>query len=144
MKFDYKNIHIGKLISVLVENRNIEENRIEKLFKCESFDLEKVYKSESLDANQLLKWSKLLDYDLFRVYSQHLLLYSSVNTSKINYISSSNNHESKVPSFKKNIYTPEIIEFILSLINNKEKTISEVIKEYKIPKTTLYRWIKKY
>ena len=48
------------------------------------------------------------------------------------------------PQFRKNIYTKEIIDFILEQIETKQKTIKQVIEEYKIPKTTLYKWISKY
>lgn len=141
-KYNFKNIHIGQLICNLVSVRDIDEKRIVNFFNDEFLNLEEVYASKSLDSDQLLKWSKLLGYDLFRVYSQHLLLYSAVGTSTSNNVA--NKTTDKIPSFKKNIYTTEIIEFIISLLVNNEKSVSEIISDYKIPKTTLYRWIKKY
>ena len=46
--------------------------------------------------------------------------------------------------FRKNIYTKEIIDFILELIKTKTKTTTEITQLYGIPKTTLHNWIKKY
>ena len=43
-----------------------------------------------------------------------------------------------------NIYTKEIINFVLEQINTKEMTKTEVMERYGIPKTTLYKWISKY
>ncbi|WP_306666570.1 hypothetical protein [Chryseobacterium sp. OSA05B] len=99
-----------------------------------------MYTLKSLDSELLLRWSKLLEYDFFRMYTQHLIWYSPVivkNQSDIK-------QESELPKFRKNIYTKEIIDFILNQIANGEKTKSQVILEYKIPKTTLYKWLGKY
>ena len=52
--------------------------------------------------------------------------------------------KAKLPRFRKNIYTKEVIDFILQRINSKEMTKNEVIERYKIPKTTLYKWIIKH
>jgi len=98
-------------------------------------------RSDSLDSDHLLKWSKLLEYDFFRIYSQHLILYSPQSSSKSNH---SKLEKTSLPQFRKNIYTKEIIDFIIELIETKKKTKTQVIKEYKIPKTTLYKWIAKY
>lgn len=49
-----------------------------------------------------------------------------------------------MPQFRKNIYTKEIIYFILEIIQTGEKTKKQVIEDYNIPKTTLYKWIEKY
>lgn len=141
-EFNFKNIHIGQLISDLVEDRKIEESRIVKFFNNESIDLNKIYNSVSLDSYELLRWSKLLEYDLFRIYSQHLMFYAATNQYKL--IPKKLDAESSIPSFKKNIYTTEMIDFIIQLIKSKRKSNSEIIEEYRIPKTTLYRWIKKY
>jgi len=141
-EFNFKEIHIGRLISNLVEERNIETGRIVKFFKNDFLDLEEIYNSKSLDTEELLKWSKLLEYDLFRVYSQHLMLFAATTHSKKE--TNTDTKDVYIPSFKKNIYTSEMIEFIIQLIKSKKKTNSEIIEEYRIPKTTLYRWIKKY
>ena len=96
-------------------------------------------KSKSLDSEIILKWSKLLEYDFFRLYSQHLILYSPKS-------GTNSNKENKVglPQFRKNIYTKEVIDFILDQLNSGEYSKKEIIDRYKIPKTTLYKWISKY
>ena len=77
----------------------------------------------------------------FRIYTQHLILYAPLSAvdekTKVK-------KKSSLPQFRKNIYTKEIIDFILEQIETKQKTIKQVIEEYKIPKTTLYKWISKY
>lgn len=67
-----KNIHIGELIKKGVEENRIEISRICNFLKCTEDDVEKMYQQESLDTETVLKWSKLIDYDFFRVYTQHL------------------------------------------------------------------------
>ncbi|WP_317125994.1 hypothetical protein [Chryseobacterium sp. 7] len=104
-------------------------------------EIQKMYDSKSLDTEVLLRWSKLLEYDFFRIYSQHLILYAPEE--KRNY-RSSGKKKSKLPVFRKNIYTREVIDFILEMINSGEMTRMMVIEKYKIPKTTLYKWIEKY
>jgi hypothetical protein len=51
--------------------------------------------------------------------------------------------KNKLPQFRKNIYTRELIDFILEKMEKGEMTKAEIIR-YKIPKTTLYKWISKY
>ncbi|WP_317043240.1 helix-turn-helix domain-containing protein [Chryseobacterium sp. OV279] len=89
-----------------------------------------------MDSDLLLKWCKLLEYDFFRMYTQHLILYSPA-TKQIK-------AETTLPRFRKNIYTKEIIDYILDLVQTGEKSKKQIIEEYKIPKTTLYKWISKY
>lgn len=98
-----------------------------------------MYSSENLPTNLLLKWCKLLEYDFFRIYSQHLILYSPVSSEKKLKIK-----RTDLPEFRKNIYTKEVIDFILDQIHLGEMTRNEVIERYRIPKTTLYKWITKY
>ncbi|WP_317127297.1 MULTISPECIES: helix-turn-helix domain-containing protein [Chryseobacterium] len=99
-----------------------------------------MYNSKSLDSGILLKWSKILEYDFFRFYSQYLILYSPVSAeTKIK----KDNESSQMPQFRKNIYTKEVINFMLELLEKGEKTKSQIITEYNIPKTTLYKWIEK-
>lgn len=134
---NFKNIHIGSLVKQKVTEENIEISRICNFLKCTEEELPKMYKSKSMDTDLLLRWSKLLKYDFFRIYNQHLILYappSGENPSKT----------SKLPQFRKNIYTKEIIDYILGIIEKEEKTKNEIMSEYGIPKTTLYKWIEKY
>ncbi|WP_341483026.1 hypothetical protein [Chryseobacterium pyrolae] len=105
-------------------------------------EISKMYTEESLHTIVLLRWSKLLEYDFFRFYTQHLILYAppaSVGYSKIVV-----NKSTQMPQFRKNIYTIEIIDFILEQIKTGEKSKLEIIEQYKIPKTTLYKWISKF
>lgn len=100
-----------------------------------------MYQSENLNTDILLKWSKLLKYDFFRIYTQHIILFAPQN---VNHISDLHTNHSKMPEFRKNIYTKELIDFILEIIETGEKSINDVINEYKIPKTTVNRWLYKY
>lgn len=138
MHFNFKDIHIGEVILKLTREKEIDEDRIVKFLKKTPGEIKNMYESKDLNSDVLLLWSKLLGYDLFRLYSQHLLLYSST------YLEKNKKKESNVPRFKKNIYTVEIIEFIVELFQNGEKTVNEIVKEYNIPKTTVMRWIQKY
>jgi hypothetical protein len=139
MEFNFKNIHIGKLIEQLVEERGIEESRIVKFLKIDDKEIKEMYESKNIDTGFLLLWSKLLEYDFFRIYSQHLILYAPPISISYNI---KNNKE--IPKFRKNIYNTEIIAFILELLEKGEKKKSDIIKEYNIPKATLYKWIKKH
>lgn len=137
---DFKNIHIGQMIQKRVLESEIEPLRICKFLNCSDTEVDQMYTLKSLDSDLILRWSKLLEYDFFRMYSQHLILYSPVMAIH----RSDGKRESVLPKFRKNIYTKEIIDFILNLIENGEKTKAQVIEEYRIPKTTLYKWIEKY
>ena len=139
-KMDLKNIHIGELIHKRWKEQNIPLDRVCNFFKCEEKQIKTMLKQKDISTEILLKWSKLLEYDFFRLYSQHLLLYAQIKSTGYK----TKSDKSEMPKFRKSIYTKEIIDYLLGLIYNKEKTASEVIKEYKIPKTTLYRWIQKY
>jgi len=136
---NFTNIHIGNMIRQLVAEKEVEESRILSYFKYTRPELEKIYRSESLDTQLLLKWSKFLGYDFFRIYTQHLILYAPPSARN-----QASRETSLLPVFRKNIYTKEIIDFILEQIETRQKSITEVIKEYKIPKTTLYKWLSKY
>lgn len=139
---DFKNIHIGSIINQRVIEREIEMSRICNFFKCSEYEVLEMYKQEYLSSEFLLKWSKLLDYDLFRIYTQHLILFSPPNSTNYNIIPLKK--EQTTPEFRKNIYTKELIKFILELIASGEKTKQEIMEDYNIPKSTLYKWISKY
>ncbi|MDP9956223.1 transposase [Epilithonimonas hungarica] len=142
MRDHFKNIHIGTLIKLRVAELEIDQQRISNFFKCSNDEIQQMFLQKELTTGTLLKWSKLLGYDFFRVYSQHLILYAPpANT---NYNDTSKQKRSKLPQFRKNVYTREVIDFILEMIESGEKTRHQVIEEYKIPKTTLYKWISKY
>ncbi|PQA97215.1 transposase [Chryseobacterium shigense] len=134
---NFKNIHIGNIIQQKVKEDQIEMSRICNFLKRSEAEIADMFTLESLGSEILLRWSKLLKYDLFRLYSQHLILYAP--TANI----PPKNQESLLPVFRKRIYAKEIIDFILELINTREKTKQQIIEEYNIPKTTLYKWIAK-
>lgn len=144
MEFRYKDIKIGQLIKTLVLEKDIEEHRICNFLKVDESALEKMYQSKSMDTDLLLRWSKLLEYDFFRIYSQHLLLYAPSSKMDAKKSVVVNKEKSALPSFTKSLYTPEIIQFIIELVEQKKKTPPEIIEHYRIPKTTLYKWIRKH
>ncbi|WP_317043359.1 hypothetical protein [Chryseobacterium joostei] len=85
-----------------------------------------MFLQKQTDIAALLKWCKLLEYDFFRVYFQHLLLYSP--PARHNYGTVIKEKESQLPKFRKSIYTKEVIDFIFESIENKkieEQIISE-------------------
>ncbi|WP_336716095.1 helix-turn-helix domain-containing protein [Chryseobacterium mucoviscidosis] len=135
---NFKEIHIGAYIEKRVGELDIDLVRICNFLQCSEGEINEMYKKESLECSVLLRWSKLLDYDFFRLYSQHIILYSP----PVNKVSSSK--ISSLPKFRKNIYTKNLIEYILELISSGEKTVDTIIKDYGIPKTTLYKWKAKY
>lgn len=141
MNINFKNIHVGQLIRLRVEEKEIETRRICNFLKCNEDDINKMYESKDLETNILLRWSKLLEYDFFRIYTQHLILYTPPSSASGKETSKKSQ---KLPTFKKNIYTKEIIEFILDMVNKGEKTKLQITQEYKIPKITLHNWIAKY
>jgi len=142
MEIDLKNIKIGSLIRKGAKESGIDNQRICNFFQCINADIEQMYNSESLDTNTLLKWSKLLEYDFFRIYSQHLILFAppSADTKS----KQQNNKKTTLPQFRKNIYTREVIDFIIEQVTTGQMTKNQVMERYRIPKTTLYKWISKY
>lgn len=136
MKF--KTIHIGSIIETAVNEKGVKLERICKFLQCEEEEVLAMYKSPNLDSHILLRWSKLLEYDFFRIFSQHLILYAPASSDE------KKKAKSSLPKFRKNIYTKEIIDFILEQISSGEKSIKEVIQDYNIPRTTVYKWLDKY
>lgn len=137
---NFKDIHIGSFLKQRVSECEIEMTRICNFLDCDDQEVKQMFQSKSLDSELLLKWSKILKYDFFRIYSQHLILYAPPSSPNFSFSSG----DIRLPKFRKNIYTKEIIEYILELIKKGNKTKQQIIKEYNIPKTTLYTWIKKY
>jgi hypothetical protein len=141
LKEKFKHIHIGKYLKTKVEELQIPQDRIGNFLHITDDEIQIMYKSESIDTYLLLRWSKLLGYDFFRLYSQHLVLYSP--PARKHSTDSQIPINTSLPVFRKNIYTKEIIDFILELINTGQKTKQQIIDEYRIPKTTLYKWLAK-
>lgn len=134
-----KDIHIGKIIFTAFSESNLTEDFICEKIKCSSDELQQIYSEKNIDCLMLLQFSKLFRYDFFRIYSYHLCLYSA--------------HSKKNPSdqkadnrlyVRKNFYSMEIIQFILGLIADGTKTKEQITEDYRIPTTTLHKWIKKY
>lgn len=136
---NYKHIHLGKLILQRVREKNMDSDKICSVMKCTEKELSVMYESKSLDTEVILRLSKLLEYDFFRIYSQHLIIYSPRAAQSI---SNPETEKSSLPQFRKNIYTKEIISFILDSIAKGKITKNQVIEQYGIPKTTLYKWLK--
>lgn len=136
---NFKNIHIGNLINQRVTECGIEITRICNFMKCTEGEIQKMYDVKSIDTEILLKWSKLLEYDFFRIYSQHLILFAPPSAKEEN-----PKKKSSLPQFRKNIYTKEVIDFILEQIETGKMSKNIVMDRYRIPKTTLYKWISKY
>lgn len=136
-----KNIHVGALVQQRLSVCEMEMSRICTFFKCSEIEINLMLQSESMDSYLLLRWSKLLGYDFFRIYSQHLILYSPP------FAAEKKNNDKKLPElpqFRKHMYTKEVIDFILELVESGKKTKNQIMEEYRIPRTTLYRWISKY
>ena len=92
-------------------------SRFCNFFNCTEDEVIEMYQQENLPTDILLKWSKLSEYDFFRVYTQHLILYAPLSAvdekTKVK-------KKSSLPQFRKNIYTKEIINFVLEQINTKK------------------------
>lgn len=139
---NYKSIHIGNIIRTTVIESGMESARICNFFKCTEEEITKMYSDTDLTTDILLKWCKLLEVDFFRIYCQHLILYAPASA-KIRK-SEMKKQKVNVSQFRKNVYTKEMIDFIIEQIITKEKTRQQVVDEYRIPKTTLYKWMNKY
>lgn len=135
---NYIKIHIGEIIKNIIIERKIDVERVLSYTQCNDVDLKKIYQSVSIETELLLKFSKVLDFDFFRLYSQHLILYAPLSKG------TKTTKENSAPQFRKNLYTKEIIDFILVQIKTEKMTKKEVMEKYKIPKTTLYKWLSKY
>ncbi|WP_080776724.1 transposase [Chryseobacterium phocaeense] len=140
MQNNFKTISIGELIRQKVIEDQIDILRICNFLNKTEEEIEKMYLCEHMDTGVLLRWSKLLKYDFFRLYSQHLILYAPPLAEK----PETKKKVTALPEFRKNIYTTEVIYFILELLKTGAKTKQDIINDYKIPKTTLYKWISKY
>ena len=128
------------MLKTTVTESGIEMSRICNFMKCDEEEINEMYTQENLPTDVLLKWCKLLEYDFFRIYSQHLILYAPSSAIE----EKEKSLKSSLPQFRKNIYTKEVIDFILEQISSGEMTKTQVMEKYKIPKTTLYKWISKY
>lgn len=133
-----KNIHIGSLIQNKVEEYQIPLERISRFLEKTEHDIEKMYGEKSIDSEMLLRWCKLLKFDFFRFYSGHLILYAPQTK-----LDNTLKRKGDTMIFRKNVYTQEVKDFVLGRIEMGILTTSEAVLKYKIPKTTLYKWMKK-
>ena len=143
MSTNFKHIHIGNLLKERVEECNIELERAATFIGVTEKEIEEMYLEESLEVDILLRWSKLLEYDFFRLFTQHLILYSPQDRKARKRLKTINENSS-LPKFKKNIYTKEVIEYLIELVESGEKTYKDLQAEYNIPITTILRWGNKY
>jgi len=104
----YKIIHIGEIIKEIVDLQEISIDRILNFFNKDENFVKNIYESKSIDTEILLKWSKLLKYDFFSIYTSHLILYAPPSGADKSMIKSKN-----ISQFRKNIYTQEIKNFII-------------------------------
>ena len=136
---DFKNFHVGTLIKNRANELEIGIDRLCNFLNCTEEQIEEMYESEGLNTQLLLRWCKILEYDFFRIYSHHLILYAPPGSNN----TKSTKAKTSLPEFRKNLYSQELIDFILDMISSEKKTKLQVIKDYGIPKTTLYKWISK-
>ena len=127
------------MLKMSVTEGGIEMSRICNFFKSTEEEVKQMYLQENLPTDVLLKWSKLLEYDFFRLYSQHLIFYAPPSSEE----KIKTKTKTILPQFRKNIYTKEVIDFIIEQITTGEMSKKEVIEKYSIPKTTLYKWLSK-
>lgn len=133
---NYKKIHIGQMIEKRASECGIDKSHICSFLEITEDQTNLLFRSENISTEILLRMSKFLNYDFFRIYSQHIILYAPPKTDDTN--------KSELPHFRKNIYTTEMINFIIERFTSGEMTKPQIIDRYKIPKTTLYKWIEKY
>ncbi len=106
----------------------IDTGRAVAFLKVRKEEVEQMYIRKSLDCDILLCWCKLLEYDFFRTYSLHLILYAP------QYVGNGKG--------KKKVNRNDTL---LSRTGGKrEKTYKQIQKEYNIPSTTILRWCHKY
>ena len=70
------------MIEKRVTESGIEISRICNFMKCTEEEIQEMYTQGNLSTNILLKWSKLLEYDFFRIYTQHLILYAPTSANE--------------------------------------------------------------
>lgn len=136
MKVDYKNVHIGNAIKIRVNELGIKSFDLIK--EIPYSNVEELYREKDLDVELLLTLSKLLSFDFFRIYTQHLILYSP------SHAKTKNKPPAYQPLYNRNLYTKEIIDFILELHSKGIKSNIQIHEEYNIPRSTLQKWITKY
>ncbi|MBK5721104.1 hypothetical protein JGH11_09515 [Dysgonomonas sp. Marseille-P4677] len=123
---NFNDIHIGKLIQERMLEGDIPIDRVCNFLKVSEEEIELMLDQKTLDCDLLLRWSKLLNYDFFRIYIQYLILYAPQDTNKINIEKEQN---SSLPTFKKNIYTHEVIMYLVGLVESGHKNTRNIYTE---------------
>jgi hypothetical protein len=136
-----RNIHIGEIISKIIIEKKINMNELKARMGMSTSTINKMLISKSLDASVMLKWSKVLRYDFFRLYSSHLMLHHGISNALTKKTKDANIQGIHI---RKNVYTKDIINFLVHKVGSNEMTPMEVINQYAIPKTTFYKWLQKY
>jgi hypothetical protein len=139
--FLVRNVNIGLIINEVIKIKKVKLYQFASNLGVSRTELNKYLKSESIDTMILLKISKILRYDFFRLYSSHLMLHhgisNNLNRNKQEFIIQGIN-------IRKNVYTKEMVSFLILKVRSNEMKANEVIKRYGIPKTTFYKWLQKY
>lgn len=143
MATNFKYIHIGELIDKRIKELDISVERAAKFVDISGQEVENIHQHKSIDTLLLLRWSKLLKYDFFRIYSQHLILYAPQDKVKSER-DKTRKKETSLPILKKNIYTKEVIAYLIEQVQSGRKTSRDIQREYNIPSTTILRWMNKY
>jgi predicted transcriptional regulator len=136
-----RNLHIGDIISKIIIEKKMKMADIKSKMCITSKTLNKMLIAKSLDTTHLLKWSKVLRYDFFRLYSSHLMLHHGISNTLTRKTDSLNIQGIHI---RKNVYTKDLIQFLINKVQTNEMTPMEVINQYAIPKTTFYKWLQKY
>jgi len=139
---DIKNIHIGSHIKKIAQIKELSITRACIFLKCSHKDILNMYEKDTLETKLLLRWSKLLEYNFFMLYHSHLQIFSPKAASTK--LLSAKEKDREQYEFRKNIYSEEIILWLLEKIEHGELTTQEIIKKYNIPRTTIYRWKKRH
>lgn len=122
LKIYHNQILIGKHLKEVVEIKGVKMERILNFFHLTDEDeIMVMYEAKSLDTEVLLKWCKLLEYNFFLLYHNHLLLFSSA-ASNARLKPKQINSQTKHLHLKKNIYTKEIKDFIIHLVVTEQMT----------------------
>jgi hypothetical protein len=136
-----REIHIGNIINYVIDEKGLSINELRSRIGVSTRMINQMLSSASIDTQSLLKWSKVLKYDFFRLYSSHLMLHHGISNTLTK---KTENIEVEGIHIRKNVYTKELIQFIVNKVRNKEMTTRQVISQYGIPKTTFYKWLQKY
>lgn len=109
-----KEIHLGKLVKQKAEELNYPLPKLAQYFECTEEDILGFYEQKHLPTDVLLKFCTCLSYNFFRVLSAHVTLFVKIgDRNKFN-------QPAVTPQLKKNVYTKEIKDFILSILRSKK------------------------